>query len=84
MSTQVREQVRSFIVENFLFGDVGSLPADDESLMRSGVVDSTGILELVEFLEDEIGIAVADHETLPENLDSVANIEAFVGRKLGS
>lgn len=81
--TTTRDQVRAFIVNNFLFGDEGQLPGDDDSLMRSGVVDSTGILELVEFLEAELGITVADHETLPGNLDSVANIDAYVTRKRG-
>lgn len=84
MSTQTRERVRGFIVSNFLFGDVSGLPGDEESLMRSGVVDSTGILELVEFLESDFGVVVADQETLPENLDSVANIDAYLARKLAS
>lgn len=81
--TTTREQVRSFIITNFLFGDEAQLPGDDDSLMGSGVVDSTGILDLVEFLESDLGVTVADHETLPENLDSIANIDAYVARKLG-
>lgn len=81
--TTPRDQVRAFIVSNFLFGDLEQLPGDEDSLMASGVVDSTGILELVEFIESDLGVQVADHETLPQNLDSIANIDAFVTRKRG-
>lgn len=81
MSDQVRGQVREFIVANFLFGDVAQVPADDESLLASGIVDSTGVLELVDFLETQLGVSVADEETVPANLDSIDNVAAFVERK---
>lgn len=81
MSDVVSDRVRRFIVENFLFGDEAGIPADDESLIGSGVVDSTGVLELVDFLEEDLGVTVADHETVPANLDSIENIVAFVVRK---
>lgn len=80
-STTLEEQVREFVVANFLFGDTSRLPGDDESLLASGVVDSTGVLELVEFLEGEVGVRVADHETVPANLDSIENIARFVAAK---
>lgn len=83
MNSMVRDEVASFVVTNFLFGDAGRLPADDESLLGSGVVDSTGVLELVEFLESDLGVTVADEETVPANLDTIANIVGFVGRKRG-
>ncbi len=76
----VREQVRRFIVENFLVTE----PAhrlDDLSLIEEGWIDSTGILELITFLESEFGIRIADTETVPENLGSIAHIAAFVERK---
>lgn len=74
-------RVREFIVTNFLFGDTSRVPEDSESLLGSGVVDSTGVLELVEFLEGELGVLVADHETVPANLDSIENIARFADRK---
>lgn len=75
------QQVREFVISNFLFGDTSRMPGDAESLLASGVVDSTGVLELIEFLEDDMGVAVADHETVPANLDSVENIARFVAHK---
>ena len=77
----VREDVLEFIVSNYLFGDVRRAPRDDESLIESGVVDSTGILELIEFLESRFDIQIDESETLPTNLDSVSNLVSFVGRK---
>lgn len=79
----VLDQVRNFILTNFLFGDDSGLPNDSESLLKSGVVDSTGVLELVDFLETDMGIEVAAEETLPENLDSIENLTRFVMRKRG-
>ena len=84
MQTSTADRVRAFVVTNYLFGQVGRLPADSESLIESGVVDSTGILELIEFLEETFGIMVGDSETVPHNLGSVAAIDAYVGRKLAS
>ena len=82
MEISTADQVRAFVVTNYLFGQEGRLPADSESLIESGVVDSTGILELIEFLEETFGITVGDSETVPGNLGSVAAIDAYVGRKL--
>lgn len=81
MDSNIMGRVREFIVTNFLFGDTSRIPADSESLLGSGVVDSTGVLELVEFLEGELGVQVADHETVPANLDSIENIARFADRK---
>lgn len=81
MEDQVRDQVREFVVRNFLFGDTSRLPADSDSLLAEGVVDSTGVLELVDFLETDLGLTVADDETVPSNLDSVDNLTRFVLRK---
>ena len=77
----LKEQIQSYIVECFLLGDATDLEPE-QSLLESGVVDSTGILELVMFLEETYHIEVADKEMVPENLDSIANISAFVERKL--
>jgi len=77
----IESQVRSFIVENFLFGDASRPLAADDSLIENDLVDSTGILELVSFIEDTFGITVADAEIVPANLDSIAKVSAFVARK---
>lgn len=76
----VKQSVRKFIHENFYVPD-GYVTSDGVSLRDIGVVDSTGVLELIEFLESEFSISVADTEILPENLDSVDAIAAFVDRK---
>ncbi|WP_289018303.1 hypothetical protein [uncultured Ornithinimicrobium sp.] len=81
MDEGVLAQVRGFVLTNFLFGDESRMPDDSESLLSSGVVDSTGVLELVAFVEEDLGVPVADHETIPANLDSIGRIAAFVGRK---
>lgn len=81
MDEGVLAQVRGFILTNFLFGDESRMPDNSESLLSSGVVDSTGVLELVAFVEEDLGVPVADHETIPANLDSIERIAAFVGRK---
>ena len=77
----IKETVRAFIVENFLFEDAGDLE-DHTSFLEGGVIDSTGILELVTFLEETFAIKVKDDELIPENLDSINNIGAYLERKL--
>jgi len=81
MASEVEQQVRQFIEDNFLFrGDSDAL-ARDESLLDAGLIDSTGVLELVGFIETEFAIPVADAEIVPENLDSIATITAYVTGK---
>ncbi len=79
--TTYENQVRDFVVSNFLFGDGASL-GSDTSFLESGIVDSTGILELMMFLETTFHIKVAPEEMVPENLDSLARVARFVQRKL--
>ena len=74
-------EIRAFIVSNFLFGQEGNPFADDQSLLESGIVDSTGLLELVAFIEEKYGFSVGDRELVPENLDSLRNISRFVAGK---
>src|SRR5262245_43084722 len=74
------EQIRTFVVDNYLFGEEGKL-GNDDSFMESGIIDSTGILELVRFLESTFGITVADEELIPDNLDSINKIVAFLQAK---
>ena len=83
MSDAIKSQVRAFIVENFLFGDDQYPLRDELSLIENDLIDSTGILELVSFIEEKFGIALADAEIVPDNLDSIARIAAFVERKQG-
>jgi acyl carrier protein len=82
MPQSARNEIRTFIIENFLFGDEGSVLSDEMSLIDNDVVDSTGILELVSFLEERFGIAMADADIVPANLDSLIRISSFVERKL--
>ncbi len=77
----VKKQVRDYIVENFLFGDTDVEFGDTDSFMEQGIIDSTGILELILFLEETFGIKIEDDELVPENLDSLENIARFVGEK---
>lgn len=78
MEEQIKTELVDFIVANYLFGDAGRAPADGDSFVETGIVDSTGILELIVFLEDRYGITISDTETVPENLDSIANLTRFV------
>lgn len=75
-----REKIREFIIENFLFGSDDGLE-DETSFLDSRIIDSTGILELVTFLEEEFSINVEDEELIPENLDSINNVVAYLGKK---
>ncbi|MBN1764002.1 MAG: acyl carrier protein [Sedimentisphaerales bacterium] len=75
------ETIRGFVVENFLFGD-GEQLTDDMSFLENGIIDSTGILEVISFLEETYGISIQDDELVPENLDSINNIAVFVENKL--
>ena len=79
MST--RAQVKQFILNNFMFSDDETKLSDGESLMESGAVDSTGIMELIAFLEETFNVMVQDEEMIPENLDSVDNLVAYLDRK---
>ena len=81
MNDVILGRIRAFIEENFLFREDVSGLSDDDSLLENGVMDSTGILELVAFLEGDFGIEMSDAEIVPANLDSIASIAAYVGRK---
>lgn len=74
-------KVREFVIENYLFGDSGQIE-EDTSFLGSGIIDSTGILELVSFLEETYGISIDDEELIPENFDSLKNIDKFLHKKL--
>lgn len=81
MKNMVAQEIRDFVVENFLLGESNNGLKDTDSFLDNGIVDSTGILELVAFLEEAYDIQVEDEELIPENLDSIANVTAYVQRK---
>jgi acyl carrier protein len=74
------EEIRTFIVTNFLYGDASSLK-EDTSFLDSGIVDSTGMLELIMFLETTCGVKVEPEEMVPENLDSINRLVRFISSK---
>ena len=78
----VLAKVRQFITTNFYVADPAAL-ADDASLLDAGIVDSTGVLEVVTFLESDFGVTVEDAEIVPENVDSITRIASYVTRKKG-
>ena len=75
------DQIRAFIIENFLFGDETVMPDNAASLIENEVIDSTAVLELVSFIEETFSVSVADAEIVPANLDSVDAIAAYVAGK---
>ena len=76
----VNEQIRAFVGQNF-FAASGIEFTDEASLLDLGIIDSTGVLELVSYLESDFGFTISDSEIVPENLDSIARISAFVAKK---
>ncbi|MBK7631092.1 MAG: acyl carrier protein [Ignavibacteriales bacterium] len=73
--------VKEFIIENFLFGEEEQLKLDTD-FFDKGIIDSTGVIELVSFLEETFNISVEDEELIPDNLSSLKNIEVFLQKKL--
>lgn len=78
----IERDIRDFLTENFPLADEGTGLAENDSLIEAGVIDSTGVLELIEYLEANYGIQISDEEVLPENLDSIARIGRFVTTKI--
>lgn len=79
--SDIKQQVRAYLLDNFLMGGSADEIQDETSFMGSHVLDSTGFLELIAYLEETFGVKVQDEEMLPENLDSLVNIEQFLARK---
>ena len=77
----IENKIKEYILENYMFTDDESALANDVSFIEKGIIDSTGIMEVIFFLEQEFNITVEDDEMVPENLDSVNNIVAFVNKK---
>lgn len=81
MKQDIEKAVREFVTRNFLFEENGNLTAET-SFLDNGIIDSTGVLELITFIEETYGIRFENHEVVPEYLDSIQNIASFVERKL--
>ncbi|MGD1991553.1 MAG: acyl carrier protein [Anaerolineae bacterium] len=81
--TSTKTLIRRYVLENFLYTDDEDLLEDDVSFLENGVVDSTGVLELVMFVEDTFGIPVKDEEIVPENFDSVDRLAQYVESQAG-
>ena len=82
MEKQIRSMIRSFVAKNFLYQSGSDSLADDASFLERDLIDSTGVLELVAFLEETFPIKVEDRDVVPENLDSIDRLAAYVERKL--
>ncbi len=82
MNADIRGRIRAFIEDNFLFREDKAAIGDGESLLEAGLIDSTGVLELVAFIEGEFQIVMSDAEIVPENLDSIGAIAGYVAAKM--
>ena len=80
----IRGKIREFVLENFLMGDTTAMLKDKDSFLETGTIDSTGVLEVVTFIETEFNLKVADSDLVPENMDSIENITKYVERKAGN
>ena len=76
------KEIRDYVVTNFLFGEAGTL-TDDTSFLDTGIIDSTGMLELIMFLDNQFGVRVEPEEMVPENLDSINRLVAYLSKKTG-
>jgi len=77
-TADTQKKIRNFVIENLLLGEEENDFSDNQSFLESGLIDSTGILEVIAFLEEEYEITIEDEEMIPDNLDSVDNIVAFL------
>jgi acyl carrier protein len=78
----IKEKLRNFIIEKFMFGSEDASLDDDDSFRDEGIIDSTGVLEAVVFIEDEFGFEVSDDELVPENFDSLNKLFSYVNGKV--
>lgn len=75
---EIKKAIKKYIIDNFLFGNETEEIKEEDSFMERGIIDSTGILELIEFVEETYGFSVEDEELIPENLDSLNNLSRFI------
>ena len=81
---QIHTRIREYLAANVLYVDDAFQYDDDTSFISEGLIDSMGVMELVEFAQSEFGIKVEQHELLPDNFDSVNRLASFIGRKIGA
>jgi len=81
MNMTMKKTIRHYIMENLLFTEDESVLQDNDSFLDGGIIDSTGVMEIIMFIEETFAIKVDDNEMLPANLDSVDNLTAFIQRK---
>ena len=81
---EIERELRNFVIDNFLFGQADETFSNDDSFLEKGLIDSMGILTLVDFVKDKYTIVIEDDELIPENWDSVHRITRFVDNKLSS
>jgi acyl carrier protein len=79
-----KNEIRGYIVENFLYGQDDTTLGDDTSFLEKGIIDSTGVLELVSFIEEKYGLSVSDDELVPDNFDSLNKLSRFVTQKMAT
>lgn len=79
--TETKDKIRKFVINNFLLGDDNQILNDNASFLEQGIIDSTGILELVSFVQETFDIRIEDMELMPDNLDSLNKLEAFIAKK---
>ena len=77
----LEQEIRQFIIDNFLFGEQDCKLSNDDSFLEQGIIDSTGVLELVAFLEEKFKIKINDNELVPANLDTISCLVRFIDRK---
>ena len=82
-SDLIKNNIKQFVIDNFLFGSDEILFTDDDSFLENGIIDSTGVLELIEYIEENYNLKCEDEELTPENLDSLNNITSYIMRKMG-
>ncbi len=78
----IEDQIKQYVAENFLFSDDGYTLPEEASFLEEGIVDSTGVLELILFVEETYDVTVDNEDVLPENFDSVTRLAAFIRRKI--
>ena len=81
---QLKSEIRQFIVDNFLYGRDDDTLGDEVSFLGKGIIDSTGILELVSFIEEKYSVSIDDEELIPDNFDSLNKLSTFITKKLNS
>ena len=80
----IKERLKVFIRDNFLLGDSSKALSDDDSFLEKGIIDSTGVLELVSFIEESFNIKVEDEELIPDNLDSINRLNTYIKSKINN